>query len=781
MQMSLNSVAARLLVPAAIVAIAAVACSSSSPSNDPVNSAVEATTSGPANSTAEPTTSGPANSTAEPTTSGPAAAREQADAPLISEPEWVRGRLQTIQGVWGFTPDGIDWQNSYDLRQMRGQPAWFGSTGSNGWAGAGQAIPHSVMHELGHSYWGRFPVDGRPDLAPGPPGQEAGDIRRIVEAYRGDLLTFMRQPPDRFEPLRDRFRNLPNLDRGDLPDLAHFGEAEIVYFTGGDIDLVPPILRKYYSSYLTSDGVAGDLPDWAAALAWWFGLDDEQRDDAGQVFGLQHFPLDPYENVAGAEDAELSAAISSLLEGEERQRLVDFADQFDEIKTQRSALTDATGTDRGFNFWARYLRDMFELHSEYPDVLAGGSGARGRELGATLDAYRDLDPLPPNEQAARYRALSGESGARDSATVRDFRDFAPLLKARTLLELFPAGSEAGTESVEAAASAYADELRALVAIADAALDSGSTDPVAAAAALADQLSEFSDDELAGRIDTIFDTMRESEPEIAREVIAEIPDLLLLRLLDVRPSAARAVEIPPERLLNAAGVTPGASPNALVKGIALLSENSSGNFAIDKPFDEAMYALLDGIAGTDPDLVLRVFAETDLRPLPWVAGHGEQAVTVLGADPIRSAVTLGSYDGPEPTAERIVRRLAYADAETAATLLLAFLEVGRADVLTGTLNSIAYDAYWDGLGAGPAGRLESAAALLLALRDRLGEGQTAGLVGGGVPDYLAAVAAGELEPEYRSRHLDTLRELARAASSIEDERFFESLSVVVRDA
>ena len=751
--MTINAVAARFFGPIAIVAIAAAACSSSS---------------SPEDSTPIATTLPEPASVVGPTAVGRAATVVPVISALpISEEDWVRGRLDAVQGIWGFTSDGAEWQDSYDLRQMRGQPAWFGSTGFEGWAGAGQAIPHSVMHELGHSYWGQFPVDGRPDLVPGP---EEGPVLSIQLAYRDDLLTFMRQPPDRFEPLRDRFRNLPNLDRGDFPDLAHFGEADLVYLTGGDLDLVPPILRKYYSSYLTDAGAAGDVTDWAAAIAWWSGLDDGQRNDAGQVFGLQHFPLAPYEGLATADQAQLSPAISVLVEGEEKQRLIDFADQFDEIKAQRTALTDAAGIDGGFNFWARYLRDMSNLHAEHPDTLTTASGTVGLELAATLDAFQKIEPLSPVEQAARYRSLIGGPYVRD---------FAPLLKARALLELFPAGSEVGTESgVEAVASAYAEELRELVSIADAALDTGATDATAAAAALAERVSAFSDAELAGRIDTIFGTMRDADREIARTVIGQIPDTLILRLLEVRPSAARVGEIPAERLLVAAGVRRGAPPNDLVNGIALLSKNSSGNFAIDAPSEEAIYALLDGIGETDPGLVLRVFAETDLRPLPWVAGHGEQAARVLGADPAASAAMLVRYDGPEPTAERIVRQLAYADADVAASLLVAALEIGRGDVLTAELNTIVYDAYWDGLGAGPDGRLDSAARLLLALRESLGEARLGEIMEAEVTDYLSDVDAGNLEVEFRDRHVETLRELARRSSDAEQVRFFESLAAVV---
>ena len=747
MRPSINT--ARVAALVVIVAMAAAGCSSSDP-QFPVGSSSD-------------------SEFIEQNPQGAAGEFEPGTEPLVSEQDWVSGRLDAVQRIWGFTADGIDWQNSYDFRQMRGQPAWFGSTGANGWAGAGQAVPRTVMHELGHSYWGAFPVEGQPDLIPG------SNVQEIIESYQADLLKFMQQPPDRFEPLRERFRNLPNLDRGDLPDLVHFGEADLIYLTGGDLDLIPPILRKYYMAYLSDAGVVPDAREWADALGWWFALDDENRRDAEEVFGLQHFPLDLYEDIPQRNDAELSSSVGAVIDAEEKQRLVDFADQFDEIKERRNALTDATGTDRGFNFWARYLDDLLDLHAEHPGVLASEAGSRGKELGQTLDIYRDLEPLSPSDQARRYRALTG------IGVNGDVPDFAPLLKARTLLELFPAGSTSNFEGIEASASAFAEELRELVAIADAALNLGITAPESAAIELADRLLEFSDDELAGRIDTIFSTMRDAEPEIARSVIQAIPDPLLLRLLDVRPSASRVGEVQPERLLNAVGVTSNASPDALVEGIALLAENSSGNFAIDAPFDEAVYKLLDGFAAGDPNLVLRVFRETNLRLLPWVTDHPKEAAMVLGADLDLSAVLLIALNGPEPTPERIIRQLAYSDAETAAHIMLAALELGRGDVLTSTLNTIVYDAYWSGLGAGPTGRLDSAGELLVALLDQVGEGRTAGFVGGGVSHYLSSVNSGDLEAEYRSRHIDTLELLAGVASDPEPRRFFESLVAIVREA
>lgn len=111
-------------------------------------------------------------------------------------------------------------------------------------------------------------------------------------------------------------------------------------------------------------------------------------------------------------------------------------------------------------------------------------------------------------------------------------------------------------------------------------------------------------------------------------------------------------------------------------------------------------------------------------------------------------------------------------------MLAALDVGRGDVMTGTLNTIVHDAYWSGLRAGPTGRLDSAGALLIALRDIVGENRTAGFIGGGISDYLSDVDSGDLETEYRSQHIETLELLAGAASRAEDRRFFESLIAIV---
>ena len=221
---------------------------------------------------------------------------------------WVRDRIQAIEGFYPFTAVGEEWLERYDLRQMVGQPGWFGSYGYDGRAGAGQAIPVKVLHELSHSYFGAFPVTGRPDLIW---DAQAGNERSpALRQYREDLKTFMAQLPDRYEPLRDRFRNLPNLSRSEDPDLLHFGEAELIYMVGGNLDLVPPVLRRYFDQFLRPGGIQ----TWEEAIRWYLGLSQDDAKLAEGYFGLSHFPLAGYKGLRPTEPTQVAPAIRAILE-----------------------------------------------------------------------------------------------------------------------------------------------------------------------------------------------------------------------------------------------------------------------------------------------------------------------------------------------------------------------------------------------------------------------------------------------------------------------------------
>ncbi|MEE8363199.1 MAG: hypothetical protein V3S18_03925, partial [Dehalococcoidia bacterium] len=93
----------------------------------------------------------------------------------------------------------------------------------------------------------------------------------------------------------------------------------------------------------------------------------------------------------------------------------------------------------------------------------------------------------------------------------------------------------------------------------------------------------------------------------------------------------------------------------------------------------------------------------------------------------------------------------------------------------TLNTLAYDAYWAGLGAGPEQRLESVAALLAALRSELGEGWIATALLDAVAAYEATIAAGDVEPGFAGRFQDTLAAASAAAPDAAAARLLTGLA------
>ena len=149
---------------------------------------------------------------------------------------WTQQQLETIGTLYGITPGGMEALQGLDIRQMVGQPGYFGSFGFFDWTGVGEAKPIQVVHEISHAYWGAFPIDGSPDLSWRTP--QGGAISPAMERYHQDVLTFMAQPPDEYEPLRRRLMLLPGLAQDNTGPLFHTVEADLVYTVAGDLDLV---------------------------------------------------------------------------------------------------------------------------------------------------------------------------------------------------------------------------------------------------------------------------------------------------------------------------------------------------------------------------------------------------------------------------------------------------------------------------------------------------------------------------------------------------------------
>ena len=609
---------------------------------------------------------------------------------------WVRDRVLAIEGLYRFTEAGQAWLDGYDLRQMTGQPGWFGSLGYQHWAGVGQAIPDRVLHELSHSYYGAFIITGRSELSWETPG--GGEASPALLQYRADLATFMSQPPDAYEALRERFRNLPNLSKGQYPDLYHFGEADLVYAVGGNLNLIPPILVKYFDQFL----LPGERQTWDEVLRWYLGLsDDDIRVADGQI-GIAHFPRAYYEAMEPLSTAGVPQRFRGILEGEEQQRLTDFAQQYDLIKQERFSLTDAASVDGDFKFWRRLLREILGLHRKHPQVLPQ-AGGQGESIASVLDAILEAERLPPQEQAS----LLGPRLQEPLVT-----DFLVLLHSRALVDLLARDpGEASSASVQDVIGKFTQKLRRFIEAVDSVTTTGRNDPGRGSRDLEDFLTDLGDDEQKRNLDLIFDLLWEVDPELAGELVNGMSDAAILQLLSNNPGATMNGHVRPHRLLTTLNITIDASQEQLTDGMKSLLGNTSGNAQIDAPFTEMAYEVVAQRAVQAPKEALAVLQEAQVRlsaqPFTgFIVSQPQAASATLSADLAGAAELIASRQGHSETPQRIIHTLILYDPVLAGRIVATLSARGDEEIVAEALIIFASDA----------GRVEANPSLNLSLEN-----------------------------------------------------------------
>ena len=615
---------------------------------------------------------------APPVTFAPEPTASQSNSP---QTPWVLDRIRAIEGLYRFTEAGQAWLEGYDLRQMTGQPGWFGSLGYQRWAGVGQAIPDRVLHELSHSYYGAFTITGRPNLSwETPVGDEASPA---LLQYRADLATFMFQPPDAYEALRDRFRNLPNLSKGQYPDLYHFGEADLVYAVGGNLNLIPPILVKYFDRFL----LPGERQTWDEALRWYLGLsDDDTRVVDGQI-GIAHFPRTGHEAMEPLSNADVPQQFREILKAEEQQRLSDFAQQYDLITQERFSLTDAASVDGDFKFWRRLLKEVLELHRKHPQVLPLGGG-QGEIIASVLNTLLEAERLSPQEQARLLRPRLQEPLVSD---------FLVLLHSRALVDLLAREpGEASSAPVQDIIGKFTQKLRRFIEAVDSVATTGRNDPGRGSRDLEDFLTDLGDDEQKRNLDLILDLFWEVDPKLAGELVNGMSDAAILQIFSNNPGATMNGHVRPQRLLSALNITVDAPQPRFAAGLRALLGNTSGNAQIDAPFTELAYEVVAQRAAQAPQEALAVLKEAQLRlsaqPFTgFIASRPQAASAILSTDLDGAAELIANRQGYSETPQRVIHTLIFHDPVLAGKIVATLSARGEEEIVAEALIIFASDA------------------------------------------------------------------------------------------
>ena len=550
---------------------------------------------------------------------------------------------------------------------MKGEPGYFGSYGFDGWAGIGEAKPVPAMHELMHSYWGGFPVIGRPELS--WRRQVGEEVSSAMASYHRDILSFMVQPPDDYEVLRQRFRNLPEVSGQNTEPLFHNLEADLPHTTGGDLGLIPPILRKYWGHFLS----VGPFYTWEQAMGWLQSLQHEQRRTAGKFLGFEHLDLRLY---ADSPEFTLPTGFledsSEVLETEERQRLTDLAEQFDLL------LGDAK-LEENFQFWRGYLRDKAGLHRDYPEHLRSLNMERANEISNALEFLTNLEGGPEQKAQDLLRQLAAQPFVVN---------FLPAVDNKTLVLLFAQRPDLPDAPTLQATASFVDRLQRFATLAERILQESRVSPSIGAEALVSLLDEVGPNREQD-LRLFFDLLHDADPAEAHRLMIAVDGETIRNLMPRIPVNLRTL-LRPERLLEKLQITAEATEAELTQGVMLLIEEPSGNYRIDEPYLDLLFEVLATRAKESPNEILRVVSNTPVPLDDWILSQPEAASAALSTDLAAAANLIASSDPVVSPPPRIVYRLIGADPVLAARMVMMLDVMGRGDLVAESLAYFAYD-------------------------------------------------------------------------------------------
>ncbi len=480
----------------------------------------------------------------------------------------------------------------------------------------------------------------------------------------------MAQPPDDFEVFRQRLRNIPDLSAENPDPLLHSVEAALVYNTGGNLALVPPILRKYWSRFLKP----GPFDTWYDAIAWYQSLPDEDRSVANKYLGFEHLDLRRYRSLRSSKDLPgLISVRRETLAQEERQRLYDLAEQFD-------LLLGDPQKEEDFQFWRGYLRDKVELHRKHEGYLSSLELPGTNDLAAALEFLTELSGLLPEDQALR---LSEELEVRPIVI-----NFLPTLENRALLAIFSSGTPLPEGPTLSATATFVDRLNRFTTVVDKIIAAGRDSPEVGASELTEFVSSV-DFEQRDDLRLFFELLRDADPETANAVVRALDKEILRRLMKPVPVQLGAL-LPPDELLAMLDITPTSDAFELQQGITLLVEQPSGNYIVDEPYLHRMYEVIAARSTADGRGMLRILRQTPFPLEGFIMQQPRAALAVLTSDMSSAVRLVRSSDRISAPPARIVYRLINADPEWAAQLVVALGESGEEALVTQSLAYIAYD-------------------------------------------------------------------------------------------
>ncbi len=373
-------------------------------------------------------------------------------------------------------------------------------------------------------------------------------------------------------------------------------------------------------------------------------------------------------------------------------------------------------------------------------------------------------------------SLSGSPESRalmlaDRISVQPFLvNFLPAVDNRILVRLFAASPQFPPAATLQATASFVERLQRFGAVVDDIAIAGGESPEAGARVLEEFLADTGLDQ-EHDLKLFFDLFRDNDPPLARRIMSAVDPATVRALMVPVPVQLRSI-FEPEGLLEKLDVTTDASEADLIRGITLLIEEPSGNYLIDGPFLERLYAVMAQRARTAPTETLLVMAETPFPLEGMIISHPSAASAALSSDRSLAVELVKDSDAVLAPPARIIYRLIASDPELAAELVAALDSGGEGRLVAESLAYFAYDKARSEKFPELPISVSQDGAFLESLLERQGLGWLQSRLAGAVELYRQRAATGEVAPDFLDRSRETLEAAASTLEAEDEQRLLE---------
>ncbi len=326
-----------------------------------------------------------------------------------TEDHWVKAKIDDVARSYGLTDEAVAWMNNdIYIERRRGEPGWAGYI--KGYVGVGQGGLGTLMHETMHAFWEYW--DGFPQ-----PCDEMNtytfrrDVAQFALDFRDFELSGADNPLSPWLPYYNRIVHplaIEPLDEEDFWDVISRGEygrlniwhsleTSIPGYNPNHPILIPPQIRKYFHGFMKD----GERRTWEEELDWYTRLGHKDRILWSGFLTHEILYYSPHlgNESQDAPMAQIPEPLKTVLEGVDRQLLVDFINTFQDQRPWG-------WWNESPRFWILYVRHHLYLSQLYSTELGASVGIELNEhnLEAVLQALQALRALhcPPHTGDCRY-------------------------------------------------------------------------------------------------------------------------------------------------------------------------------------------------------------------------------------------------------------------------------------------------------------------------------------------------------------------------------------------